>query len=431
MNSRRSSLEPLRDQSGRAAPYASTGGESRIHRTMRAIGASTAVNLRVVFPDGTAYQNRDGAPEATVVLRNRKALRRIALFGHVGLMEAYFDGDIDVEGSLALAFRAGMDAGFDRLTNPLLRLRNRWHEFRFGNGSLAQAKTNARFHYGLGQDFYSCWLDRYGLMYTCAWWKEGTKTLEEAQKNKMDHVCRKVQLKPGETFADIGSGFGGLLFHAYEHYGALGTGINCTTEQVRETREAIKKRGLEGKLEVIECDFREVPRQFDKLLSIGTLEHAGRDQLPQVIKAHADFLKPGGLGVIHFIGHVGVRDTEFWIRKHIFPGGWIPSLAEAIDWCERSGLEVVDVENLRRNYALTLDAWAERFDAHWEDIHRLNPAKFDERFRRVWRTYLYSCAEMFRSPNGKTHLFQIVVSKGNLAPAGYPMSRGFLYQSDA
>jgi cyclopropane-fatty-acyl-phospholipid synthase len=147
-----------------------------------------------------------------------------------------------------------------------------------------------------------------------------------------------------------------------------------------------------------------------------------------VIKAHADALKPGGLGVIHFIGHVGQSETEFYIRKHIFPGGWIPSLAEAIDAMERSGLEVIDVENLRRHYALTLDAWAERFDANWDAIHELDPKRFDERLRRVWRSYLWSCAEMFRAKNSRTHLFQVLVSKGNIA-GNYPMSRAFLYRN--
>jgi cyclopropane-fatty-acyl-phospholipid synthase len=146
-----------------------------------------------------------------------------------------------------------------------------------------------------------------------------------------------------------------------------------------------------------------------------------------VVRAHAEALKPGGLGMLHFIGHVGVADTEFYIRKHIFPGGWIPSLAEAIQAMEACGLEVVDIENLRRHYALTLDEWAARFDARWEAIHALDPRKFDETFRRKWRTYLWSCAEMFRSPRGKTHLFQIVFSKGNIDRGCYPMSRGFLY----
>ena len=170
---------------------------------------------------------------------------------------------------------------------------------------------------------------------------------------------------------------------------------------------------------MIDADFREPIGQFDKMLSIGTLEHAGRDQLDEVIAAHAALLKPGGLGVIHFIGHVGVFDTEF-------PGGWIPSLAQAIESMERHGLEVVDIENLRRHYALTLDAWASRFDAQWAQIQALDPRRFDEHFRRAWRTYLWSCAEMFRSPNGRTHLFQVTVSKGNLG-ANYAMSRSFLY----
>ncbi|MCL4760488.1 MAG: class I SAM-dependent methyltransferase, partial [Burkholderiales bacterium] len=161
-------------------------------------------------------------------------------------------------------------------------------------------------------------------------------------------------------------------------------------------------------------------------VSIGVLEHAGRDQLAEVVCAHAAFLKPGGLGMLHFIGHVGRYDTELFIRKHVFPGGWIPSLADVIVEMERSGLEVIDVENLRRHYAPTLDAWAERFDAAWPSLREVDPARFDERFRRKWRTYLWSCAELFRARNGRTHLFQVLVSKGNVA-AGYPMSRAFLY----
>lgn len=398
-----------------------------LKKKMAAIGAATQVCFRVVFADGSEYRSRERTPDVTFFIRNARVAWRVALYGHTGLMEGYCDGDIDIEGNFALAFRAGLDAGFDNKPTLLVSLRNWWHEFRYRNASIAQAKANARFHYGPGQEFYRQWLDEAGMAYTCSWFDDSAKTLEDAQRAKMDHVCRKVLLKPGDTFADIGSGWGNLLFYAWEKYGAHGTGINTTTEQVRETREEIKRRGLEGKVEVLEQDFREVPRQFDKLLSIGTLEHAGRAQLGEVIQAHADYLKPGGLGVIHFIGHVGVRETEFWIRKYIFPGGWIPSLAEAIVWCERCGLEVVDIENLRRNYALTLDDWAERFDRNWEKVHKLDPKRFDEKFRRVWRTYLWSCAEMFRSPNGKTHLFQIVVSKGNIGE-NYPMSRAFLYK---
>jgi cyclopropane-fatty-acyl-phospholipid synthase len=267
-------------------------------------------------------------------------------------------------------------------------------------------------------------------MYTCAYWKEGTRTLEEAQQNKMEHVCRKLLLKPGDTFVDIGSGWGGFTFYAWERYQALGTGVNTTTEQVAVMQEEIRRRGLEDKLKAIEADFRDIPGQYDKCVSIGVLEHAGRDQIPEVVRAHADCLKPGGLGMLHFIGHVGRYETEFYIRRHIFPGGWIPSLAEVIVEMERAGLEILDIENLRRNYALTLDAWAQRFDANWERIRALDPGRFTETFRRAWRTYLYSCAEMFRAQRGYTHLFQIVYSKGN-AGSNYPMSRAHVYSAGA
>src|SRR4029078_544668 len=148
--------------------------------------------------------------------------------------------------------------------------------------------------------------------------------------------------------------------------------------------------------------------------SMCVLEHAERYHLQEVVKAHADFLKPGGVGMLHFIGHVGRRDTEFYIRKHVFPGGWIPSRADVIVAMEKAGLEVVDIENLRRHYALTLDAWAERFDRNWRKSQASDPKRFDEKFRRIWRVYLYGCAEMFRSPKGRTHLFQIVFAKGNI-----------------
>lgn len=385
----------------------------------------SGVAARIVFANGT-QTGATGSPAQFVIrFRNRRGELRALRYGHVGLLEAYFDGDIDVDGDIALAFRAGLAGQLSERPNALVRLRNWWHELRFSNRSFAQAKANARAHYGLGRAFYAPWLDRVGMMYTCAYWTQDTRTLEEAQRNKMDHVCRKIRLKAGETFVDVGCGWGGLLLHAWRNYGARGVGVNATPEQVVELNDDLARLGLTEAIRVIECDFREIPGQYDKLLSIGTLEHAGRDQLADVIRAHANALKPGGLGVIHFIGHVGSFDTEFYIREYVFPGGWIPSLHEVLDAMDACGLEVLDVENLRRHYALTLDEWATRFDASWEAIHALDPVRFDERRRRIWRTYLWSCAEMFRSPKSRTHLFQVTVSKGNATD--YPMSRAFLY----
>lgn len=395
---------------------------------MSALGGSVETCFRLTFADGSEYQNREGAPAFTIVMRRPRAQWRILLFGHIGLMESYFDADVDVDGDLGTAFQVAFESGFERDPNALIRLRNRWHELRLSNRSVTQARANARFHYAIGTQFYRYWLDTPLMMYTCGYWKEGTTSVDEAQVNKVDHVCRKIKLTRGESVIDIGCGFGGFMFHAHEHYGAIPHGLNTTPEQVTAVQEEIRRRGLEGRMEVRLADFREVDKQYDKVVSIGVLEHAGRDQLAQVVKAHADFLKPGGLGMLHFIGHVGVRDTEFYIRKHVFPGGWIPSLSQTIAQMERYGLEIVDIENLRRHYAPTLDAWLERFDRNWEHIRALDPGRFDEKFRRVWRTYLISCAEMFRSAAGRTHLFQIVFSKGNVTKDTYPMSRSFLYE---
>lgn len=400
-----------------------------VTQLMGKLGASADVSFRVEFADGTHYQNRDSPPAFTVRFRSGKAQLRTALQGHIGFLESHFEGDIEIDGDLGAAFHVGLDGGFDGNQKPMVRLRNAWHELRLGNRTIDRARANARFHYGLGEAFYREWLDLPLMMYTCAYWKEGTRTLEEAQRNKVDDVCRKVRLRRGETVIDVGCGFGGFMFHAHECYGAIPYGINTTPEQVDSLQAEIRRRGLEGQMQVRLADFREVDRQYDKVVSIGVLEHAGRDQLAAVVKAHADFLKPGGLGMLHFIGHVGVRGTEYYIREHVFPGGWIPSLAETIVEMERNGLEVVDIENRRRHYALTLDAWCERFDRNWEKIHALDPQRFDERFRRIWRTYLYSCAEMFRSTRLRTHLFQIVFSKPNITRDNYPMSRAFLYET--
>ena len=266
-----------------------------------------------------------------------------------------------------------MAAGFDLRASRLNAIENRLHEWRHSNATQEQAKANARAHYGLGEPFYRLWLDDPLLMYTCGYWPEGTATLEQAQRAKIDHVCRKIRLSPGERFVDIGCGFGGFMLRAHETTGASGVGVNTTTEQVDWLRAEIARRDLAGALSVREADFRQVDGEYDKVVSIGVLEHAGRDQLGEVIRAHAAFLKPGGLGMLHFIGHVGRYETELFIRKHVFPGGWIPSLADTIVEMERNGLEVVDIENLRRHYAPTLDAWAERFERRWAEIHALDP----------------------------------------------------------
>ncbi len=397
-----------------------------VESALREVKERSGIPFAVRFAGGGGFP-ASGDPAFTVAFKDPRAYWRIALFGHVGFLESYFDGQIDIEGSLPKALAAGMQGGMDRPT-ALVRWLNRWHEFLYTNASRKQANRNAEFHYALTPEFYRLWLDDPYMFYTCAYWADGARTLEDAQRAKADHVARKVLLQPGEDVVDVGSGFGGFLMHAAQRYGVRITSINTTGSQAEHARRQIERFKIANAVQM-HADFRTNPREFDKVVSIGCLEHAGRDQLAEVIRSHARLLKKGGLGLIHFIGHVGRHDTDFFIRKYVFPGGWIPSLADVIVEMEKAGLEVLDVENLRRHYALTLDAWGERFDRNWDKVRALDPKRFDERFRRIWRVYLYGCAEMFRSPGGHTHLFQIVFSKGNVSRTSYPMTRDFLYAS--
>lgn len=398
-----------------------------LQQVVTALGERAGHAFCIVMPDGERLCAGAGAPAFTLRFNSERALASTFLRGHMGLLEAYFDGAVDLEGDLGAAMAAGMQAGFDLQSPALTTLENTLLERRTSNRDPRQAKANARVHYGLGEPFYALWLDEPLKMYTCAYWRDDTVSLEQAQRDKIEHVCRKLRLARGDRYVDIGCGFGGFMFHAWRATGAQGHGINTTTEQVQWVDEQIRRRGLQGTLSVREADFREVDGEYDKVVSIGVLEHAGRDQLAEVIKAHAQFLKPGGLGMLHFIGHVGAAETELFIRKHVFPGGWIPSLAEALVLMEQAGLEILDVENLRRHYALTLDVWAQRFAANWPRIHELDPDRFDERFRRIWSCYLVGCAELFRAAAGKTHLFQVLFSKGNVTAASHPMTRDHVY----
>jgi len=382
-------------------------------------------NLGFVFADASRMQRGASEPEVIVRFLNRRAEWSTLLFGYHGLLESYFSRRLEIEGNLQTLIRAGIESEL-AMPNSLVTLRNRWHEFRFNNGSEERARRNARYHYGLPHAFFQLWLDRPSMTYSCAYWKDGTRTLEEAQYNKNEHICRKLRLAPGDRVADVGCGWGGFMFHAWQHHGTAVTGYNTTTEQIEALCTEIERRGLTPKLAVIERDFRKVEGPFDKVAHIGVLEHAGRDQLGDALNALADCMQPGGLGVLEFVGHVGRYDTDFLTRKDLFPGRWIPSLSETLELMDQCGLEVLDIENLRRHYALTMDAWAERFDRYWQQIQELDPLRFDESFRRRWRVYLLGAAESFRSTKGYTHLFEITFSKGNVGD-DYPMSRGHLY----
>jgi cyclopropane-fatty-acyl-phospholipid synthase len=401
-----------------------------LHHLVSTLGETAGTPFEVVLPDGERLRAGSGEPLFALEFKHRRALMATITRGHVGLLESYFDGDIDLHGDLGTALATGLRSGIDGHFGAVHALTNALHELGHSARAFAQAKDNARAHYGFGTDFYRQWLDEPLMMYTCAYWDETAKDLNTAQVHKVDHLCRKICLKDGDHVVDVGCGFGGFLLSVGARRDVKVTGVNTTPEQVAFLRGEIDRRGLNHRLNVREADMREVDGPYDKLVSIGVLEHAGKGHLDEVIRTHGEYLKPGGLGVIQFVGHVGHHQTDPFIRRHIFPGGWIPSLADVVVAMENAGLEVLDVENLRRHYALTLDAWAARFEAHWDTIRAQDPTRFDERFNRIWRTYLHGCAEMFRSPTGITHLFQVLFSRGNV-DTRYPMTRRHVYVDDA
>ena len=297
----------------------------------------------------------------------------------------------------------------------------------YSNRSLPQAKANARFHYGLGKAFYEPWLDAPAMMYTCAYWSEGTTTLEEAQRNKMDHVCRKVRLQPGETFVDVGCGWGGLMFHAWEHYGASAPGSTRPPNRSRNCGPRSRAAGSTTTLRVVEADFREMPGQYDKLLSIGTLEHAGPDQLPEVVQ-RARRRDEAGRPRRHPLHRPRRRARHRVLHPQLHLSGRLdpePRAGARRDGAlrARGARRREPAPPLRADARLLGRALRPQLGAR---STRSTRVRFDERFRRIWRTYLWSCAEVFRGKDVQLNLFQVTVSKGNVGNR-YPMSRSFLY----
>lgn len=395
----------------------------------RYVGERVSFPLAVTFLDGSTYQNKEGEPSFRVIYKKRKAYLRSVLFGGTGVAESYILGELDIDGDITQLVLAGDEVHSKGILkrNILNTIRNRWHELRFSNSSIVQAKKNAKFHYNRGTEMFRLYLDK-TMTYTCAYWSDSTRNIDEAEQNKIDHSLKKLRLEPGMTMVDVGGGWGSVLLDAYEKYGVIGTNVSPTPDQNAAMRKEIKRRGLEGKIHIQEVDFREDTEKYDRYLSLGVYEHAGYGQLEAWIKAMADSLKPGGLGLLHFIGTIqrDLEETGIFIRKWVFPGGYLPGLGETIELMDKYELEILDIENLRRHYNKTLLAWAHNFDKNWETIQALEPELYNEQFRRQWRFYLYSCAAVFVMENAKVGLFQIVFSKGRTK--SYPMTREFLYE---
>ncbi|MGZ5105255.1 MAG: class I SAM-dependent methyltransferase [Usitatibacter sp.] len=382
-------------------------------------------HLKVVFADGGEYHStRVGDPDITIAFRNRRAERRMALGGMFEFLEAYFDGDVDISGEdgLRRLVKIGYRKPFGRIEHPLTYVKRRLLERRQNNRSFAQAKRNATFHYGLPTEFFHLVLgDTYG--YSEGLWEEGTRTLEEAQHNNFDHICRKLQLDRGVRLVEVGPGWGYLSMLAAEKYGADVTAYGLVPRQNEAMRELMKARGFRGKLALVEKDHRELsaePAAYDRFVSVGVHEHAGRDCNEQWIASIATALRPGGIGLISATFNIRKRPTNYCTIRHIFPGGYIPSLAETLLLMEKHGLDVRTVENLSYHYHRSVDRWLANFEANWPRIQAIDPARFDEKFRRTWLFYLGGAAETFEAAREIINCYHITFVKGHTAHRGEP-----------
>jgi cyclopropane-fatty-acyl-phospholipid synthase len=355
-----------------------------------------------------------GPTVATLRFRDRPAVLGLILDPEVHFGDAYADGRIEIEGDLVAAIEAAYRALESGRTGPLAWL-GTWRRH-----SPPRARHNVHRHYDLGNDFYALWLDEQ-LLYTCAYFESPEAPLERAQVAKMDHVCRKLGLRPGETVVEAGCGWGALALHMARHYGVRVRAWNLSREQVAWARERARREGLDGRVEFVEDDYRSIRERCDVFVSVGMLEHVGRrsyGELGRVIARCLD--RERGRGLLHFIGRDRPRPLNAWIRHRVFPGAYAPALAEVSRAIlEPAGLSVVDVENLRGHYALTLRHWRERFERAAAE----GKVGRDERFRRTWRLYLAGSEAAFRT--GSLQLFQVTFAPNG--STGTPWTRRALY----
>lgn len=391
---------------------------------------------------------RESEPPFTLVCRNPSVVRAMVLGRDpLRLVEAYFRGDIDIEGDFFAALELKNHVHSIRLSLHdrlvalfgALRLRNTGFEraassrpptTRSGGAVKAHSKTENRaaisFHYDVSNAFYRLWLDEQRV-YSCAYFTTPDQSLDQAQRDKLEHVCRKLRLRHGERLLDIGCGWGALICWAARHHGVRAHGITLSQQQFDHVQQRIRAEGLQDQVTVELLDYRDLPGEntFDKVSSIGMFEHVGLANLPTYLATVQRVLRPGGLFLNHGITH----DEEGWkktvatafINRYVFPDGELDCVSNIQLGMERSGFEIHDVEGLRPHYALTLRHWVQRLEARLEDALR----EVDEPTYRVWRLYMAACALEFES--GGTGIYQILASKRDRGAWPVPMTRRDIY----
>ena len=370
---------------------------------------------------GKTYHAGAGAAQFVIHFRTRQSFLRSLLETSLGFGESYATGEVTVEGDLEVAVIA--------LVETYLRLDPRgwvpgWFRRLLGR-SLARQKGDIEHHYGLGNRFYQFFLGQ-KLQYSCAYFRRGDESLDLAQEQKIEHIAAKLDLRPGQRLLDVGCGWGHLMFHAAETHGVQCLGLTLCDNQATYIREQAKSRGLPVEVQVRNFLESERRAEWDRVVSVGMLEHVGQANLDRYFEALRAVLKPRGVTLVHSISQMReIPGTDPFLQKHIFPGYWFPSAEGVAQRAVRRGLHVVDVENLRRHYALTIRRWRENFLGNHDAIKSVTG--FGEPFLRMWDFYL--CCAIAGFHTAQTHLMQWVLSNG--PNDSYPLTRDFLYRAPA
>ncbi|MBI4873517.1 MAG: class I SAM-dependent methyltransferase [Acidobacteria bacterium] len=361
------------------------------------------------FADGAEEVHGEGRPGFTLIVRDRRQLRWLLAADAYSAALSFIRGDLDVEGDLvaAVRFQLGrVHRGWrEHLYAAAARLAP--HRIETWFQTRARAARNIRYHYDRSEQFYRHFLDR-RMVYSCAYFQTPGSPLDEAQLAKLDYICRKLDLRAGERFLDIGCGWGALLIHGAQRYGVRATGCTLGRSQAEYARESAGRQAMGAEVTVHEMDFRDLTGRFDKIASVGMFEHVGRHRLPGYFRKVHDLLEPEGL----FLNH-GITRPEFlkdeaqtlFVQRRVFPGGELPCLSAVLRAAELAGFEVLDLEDLRPHYALTCRAWIERL--------RQNAAAcldaVDRATYRTWLLYLAGSAAGFE--DGLTNVCQLLLAK--------------------
>jgi cyclopropane-fatty-acyl-phospholipid synthase len=369
--------------------------------------------------NGERISGRPGERVQQLTVRDRGTLFTLLKDSQVGFGDAYSDGRVTVAGDL-IAFLETVYQSMPRGSAEQSLLR-RFMSRRRGPraNTLEGSRENIHRHYDIGNQFYSLWLGR-TMSYTCAYYPTPVATLDEAQVAKMHHVCRKLQLQPGQSVVEAGCGWGTLGLHMARHYGVKVRAFNISHEQIVYARERAQAQGLSAQVEYVEDDYRNITGSYDAFVSVGMLEHVGVENYPELGRVANQCLPRHGRGLIHSIGRNRAAPLHDWIERRIFPGAYPPSLAEMMKIFEPWDLSVLDVENLRLHYAKTLHHWLALYDAASERVKNM----FDEKFVRMWRLYLAGSIAGFTT--GTLQLFQVVFAPRD--NNDIPLTRAYLYQ---